>query len=1154
MPTKNTHFLFLCTLFTISISAQNQDLKCRWVQTFGQPFVLDSLSVDVESIIFPSDNTVNFDYNYSRGTLLISPESLDSIQVCYRVFPFAFHQSYARRTMEEYDSSALFKPKPPSTSWVDRREELFVTSQLYKSGRISRGISFGNNQDVFVNSNLNLQMEGKLTSDVNISAVITDQNIPFQPDGNTQQLQDFDKVFIQLFNDHFSLSAGDVVLQHQGNAKGESYFLQYYKNVQGGMLETKYSMLNGQAQTSLGVSIAKGKFASIEIDPLEGVQGPYRVKGPNNERFVVILAGSEKVFVDGKPLVRGFNYDYIVDYNLGEITFTNRVLITKFTRIRVDFEFSDQNYSKSIMSATHQQQWEKTRVFVNAYSEKDNQNRPLTFSLSNSDKEELSKIGDNLDEAVINSVDSVGFVENQVLYKMVDTVDAIGIKQQVLVFSVHPDSAVYQASFSQVGFGKGDYIQLSNTLNGRVFEWVGVDNNGVPVGDFDSDILIATPKKKQMFTVGVVQDLTSTDYVYAEAAFSTNDLNLYSEIDNEDNQGRAFKVGFANKNRQLGGSNYLLNSRLEYEFTSRHFSAIDRFRYIEFDRDWSLSSEDLAQQEQDHIFNAEIELKKDPYNLLKYQLVRRKRGEVVDGYQHRVQLAKGIGKFQLSSDLFKMSNDQMNSHSKWFRWTFDTQYRSKWIIPGYRYQVDRNEITAVASDSIVASAMNFAAHNFYLRSADSAKTKFLIDFVIREDRLPSSGSLIPENRSKTTRLGFGSNIGKTQRVDLLFTYRNLENLTTHEGPKNEENITTRLDWQGNFLDRHIISELNYQAGNSRELKREFIFITVPTGEGTHTWRDENEDGIQDLNEFYLAINPDERNYAKIFLPTDDYILAFSNTFNYRLNLEMPRAWRNSTGLKKLLGRFSSQTNWNIQRKLTDDRLSKRFSPFAKHIEDEDLIASKELFRSTWFYNRAHAKYGFDFGIFSSRNKQLLTEGFEARDIKENHFNIRYSPKRAILIRFFTKQKTRQLASDFLDTRNYTIREKVMTPEISWQPTDKFRITGKYSIVDRKNIFIEGNGESANVNEFSLDLRHSKVQRSTLSANVTYTYIKFNGEINSAVGYELLQALQPGNNMLWSANWQMKIASGLQLQLNYSGRKSLDTQVIHTGRMQVNALF
>ena len=1155
MLAKYTHFLFLCSLFTFNISAQTLDRKCRWVDTFGQPFVLDSLSVKVESILFPADSTVNFEYDYSMGTLLISPANLDSIEICYRVFPFAFHRNYSRRNLNEYDSSALFKPKNLSSKWVDRREELFVTDQLYKSGSISRGISFGNNQDVFVNSNLNLQMEGKLTNNLNISAVITDQNIPFQPDGNTQQLLDFDKVFIQLYNDQFSLSAGDVVLQHQGTAKGASYFLQYYKNVQGGMLETKYSLLQGQAQTSLGVSVAKGKFASIEVDALEGVQGPYRVKGPGNQRFVIMLAGSEKVFVDGTLMKRGFNYDYVVDYNLGEITFTNRVLITKFTRIRVDFEFSDQNYSKSIMAATHQQQWGKTRLFVNAYSEKDNQNRPLTYKLTDSDKEALSKIGDDLEKAVISSIDSVGYIENQVLYKLVDTVDATGNSQQVLVFSAHPDSAVYQAKFSQVGFGKGEYIQLSNTFNGRVFEWVGVDVNGTPLGDFDPNVLIATPQKKQMFTVGVVQDLTPTDYVYAEAAFSNSDLNLYSNIDNEDNQGRAFKAGFVSNNRPLGASDYHLSSRLDYEFTSRNFSAIDRFRYIEFDRDWSINSEDLAIQEQDHIFNAEIEIKKDLDNLLKYQLVRRKRGEVVDGQQHRIQLAKSIGKFQIRSDFFKMSNDQINNPSKWLRWTIDTQFKSKWIVPGYRYQLDRNEIKSFSTDSIVGSAMNFTAHNFYLRSSDSAKTRFLMDFIIREDRVPSAGSLIPENLSKTTRLGFGSNIGKTQRVDLLFTYRNLENLTPQEGrPKNEKNITTRLDWQGNFLDRHIISELNYQVGNSRELKREFIFINVPTGEGTHTWRDENQDGIQDLNEFYLALNPDERNYAKIFLPTDDYILAYSNTLNYRLILEMPRTWRNSTGLKKLFGRLSSQTNWNIQRKITDDQLGLRFSPFAKNFDHEDLIAAKDLFRTTWFYNRSHAKYGFDFGVLSSRNKQLLTDGFEAREVKENHFNIRYSPQRAFLMRFYTRKKTRQLASDFLESRNYLIKEKLMAPEISWQPTNKFRITGKYSMIDRKNVLLEGNGESAKVNEFSLNLRHSKIQRSTLSANVTYSKIKFDGEVNTAVGYELLQALQPGNNVLWSANWQFKIASGLHLQFNYNGRKSLGTQVIHTGRMQVNALF
>ena len=229
----------------------------------------------------------------------------------------------------------------------------------------------------------------------------------------------------------------------------------------------------------------------------------------------------------------------------------------------------------------------------------------------------------------------------------------VGNHHQVLVFSTNPDSAFYSAKFTQVGSGKGQYRQLSNTMNGRVFEWVGVDGSGIPLGDYVSDILIATPKKKQMVTVGVVHDLTSTDYVYAEAAFSNQDLNLYSDLDQEDNLGKAFKVGYASKGRQLGSSDYLFNSKLDYEFTSRDFSAIDRFRYIEFDRDWSVSNEALAVPEKDHIFSANLELKKDQDNLIRYQLVRRKRGEVVDGYQHNLLLVKAIGNFHMSSDLFQ---------------------------------------------------------------------------------------------------------------------------------------------------------------------------------------------------------------------------------------------------------------------------------------------------------------------------------------------------------------------------------------------------------------------------------------------------------------------------------------------------------------------
>src|SRR5690606_21821283 len=214
------------------------------------------------------------------------------------------------------------------------KEEIFPSNNLNKSGSLTRGISFGNTQNVFVNSSLNLQMDGQLTDGLNIRASITDQNVPFQPEGNTQQLQDFDNVLVALSNDKMSLSAGDVLLQER-----QSEFLRYRKNVQG-LLFTTYYAMNGHctASTPAGASIAKGKFASTQLEVLEGVSGPYRIRGPQNERFVIVMANSEKVFLDGKQLQRGFNYDYVIDYNQGEITFTPNVIITAYSRVRIDFE------------------------------------------------------------------------------------------------------------------------------------------------------------------------------------------------------------------------------------------------------------------------------------------------------------------------------------------------------------------------------------------------------------------------------------------------------------------------------------------------------------------------------------------------------------------------------------------------------------------------------------------------------------------------------------------------------------------------------------------------------------------------------------------------------------------------------------------------
>ena len=151
----------------------------------------------------------------------------------------------------------------------------------------------------------------------------------------------------------------------------------------------------------------------------------------------------------------------------------------------------------------------------------------------------------------------------------------------------------------------------------------------------------------------------------------------------------------------------------------------------------------------------------------------------------------------------------------------------------------------------------------------------------------------------------------------------------------------RIDWTGHFLNKHIRSELTYATNNGRELKREFIFLQVSTGEGTHTWRDLNADGVQDLGEFFEAVNFDERNYAKIFVPTDEFIQAFSNLFNYRFSGKMPSNWQSEGGFKAILSKISNVTAVNLDKKITDDDIAARFFPFSNDVSDENLLAIRQ---------------------------------------------------------------------------------------------------------------------------------------------------------------------------------------------------------------------
>ncbi|MBK6497146.1 MAG: hypothetical protein IPG00_02850 [Saprospiraceae bacterium] len=70
-----------------------------------------------------------------------------------------------------------------------------------------------------------MQLIGDLGNGLKVVAAISDENLPIQAQGNTQQLQEFDKVFIQVSKGKSSVTAGDYELR-----RPNSYFMNYFKN------------------------------------------------------------------------------------------------------------------------------------------------------------------------------------------------------------------------------------------------------------------------------------------------------------------------------------------------------------------------------------------------------------------------------------------------------------------------------------------------------------------------------------------------------------------------------------------------------------------------------------------------------------------------------------------------------------------------------------------------------------------------------------------------------------------------------------------------------------------------------------------------------------------------------------------------------------
>ena len=1069
-----------------------------------------------QKILYPTE----YEIFYNEALLIINAEKYQEITIEYFRFP-----AFITKTYSPFDKKFIV-PNNSNTGQLyslttnKKATELKLFDGLKTSGYINRGITSGNNQSTVANSSMDINIEGKLSDKVAIRANIFDTNIPLQENGYSQSITDFDRIFIELYSKDWRVKAGDISLKNES-----SYFLAFEKQVSG--LEVAAS-INTNTKIAASGAIVRGQFSSYDFVGIEANQGPYKIFGPNNEPNFVIIAGSEKVFVNGSKITKGINEDYLIDYNIGEVRFNTTFPITNDMRIRVEFQFSNRNYTRFISYEKAEYKTNNVELSGYFYNENDVKNQPIQVSLTAAQKQILANAGNNTNLMVGESAYPDVFDANRILYKKVQSGT-----NDYFEYSTNENDNLFTVTFSNVNNNEGDYILSETFANGNVFVYVGAN-----LGNYQPITQLIAPTKLQVAVLNSSYKPSKKTTILTEVAFSNNDQNLFSTIDNNQNKGIATKLAWK---QTLLDKKWKLLSDVNYLFIHKNFNTIQRFQSVEFNRDWNLNNPTGNQQQ----IGIDLSLQKSEDTFLNYSFQQLQFSDNFKGEKHlitsNVQL-KNTSFYTNSSFLSNNSEIQDNTFLR-VKAGIEQRLLKSWF--GGFLNIESNNGIIKQTQEAILTNHQFKEYEGYIGLGDSTKVFAKVGFNYRDNDSIRTNTFTEINNRKTYYLD--AKIIQTERTNLsLFAnYRETENAFS----ENQKALNSKIIYNQRFFKNFITLGTSYETSSGNVAQQDFIYVEVEAGQGFYTWIDYNDNGIQEFDEFEVAEYQDQANFLRVPLPNLQFIATQSAKINQSITLNANQ-WSNKTGLKKVLSHFYNQFFLSSRNELERARNSFNLNPF--NMSKDKQISVNFTIKNSLYFNRGLQKFSTTYTFAKAENKQQYSIGSQDTDTNYQQIDFQHKVGKFWLIDLQGKLSENKLETENFNNRNYEIDVIAFQPKISYVLNNDNRFAAFYHMKNKENTLAEF--EKLKQQKIGIEYFYTGKSTSQFNANFTTFFNDFSGNPNSPVGYQMLEGLQEGTNYTWTFLWNKKLNSFLNVNLNYKGRKSLNSKTIHTGTINLKAVF
>lgn len=1150
-------FIFLTAGLTILSAGYTDAQTTIQSEIIITPFSVDSsysfgdwvLPETIQAFI--NDSLINpSDWHFDKAERLwsIKPEfrsqyqTSESIRIEFEAYPFAIKRVFQNREIQNLDSS-FYDVENDSLSQEliqASSQSVFEDSDLEQRGSLSRGIIVGTNQDFALESGLQFELNGQLTDDVSINASLTDKSIPIQPDGTTQNIREFDRVFIQLQSQNTTLEMGDVDVSFE-----QSTFARLNRRLQGaaGYASTKHGDYNA------ALSVVRGTFKSLSFDGQDGVQGPYRLSGRDGEEFVIILAGTERVYINGQHVERGQENDYIIDYGLGEVFFTNNLLIKDETRILIEYEYIDQNFNRTLVAAEAGEEFlgGRFRLGASVIRQADGDELLSQQSLTESDIDVLRGVGDNLDAAVVSGERLAdGEDDNNVRYAKADT---LLNGQMYEIFKNIPGSseAIYIVRFSKVEDGSGSYQRVGSSVNGLLYEWVGPNQ-----GDYEPFRRLPAPEQQQMVAFNSSFSLSDNTELYGEWAASGYDQNRFSDIDDGDNNDVSYLAGL--KVHEVNSGIGKISASFQRRYSGERFEYFERTKEVEFDRKWNINRN---AQMREIINEANIQVRSSSNTSISGEYGFIDQGDFT-GYRQGAQLQSVEKAFSLNynQDWVRSEDELLSQKGKWFRQkgSVGKEIFQQWT-PYLGFEQERREDRSLGVDSLLSTSFSFYELGPGIRFNSSS---LVIDASIlyRAEKRVLNNEFRDQSAAVEQQLTLNYRPNNYIGTQNKITIRSKDFTQDFEeqGAANRRGLLIRsvtdYETDSNLLNGQFFYEVNTER---RALLQE-AYIEVGPELGQYVWIDSNEDGVQQIDEFFPELSPNEGVFVRQFLPSDELFPV----------IDLKTRIRNEIKPFKFLGEDSE-----LSRVFSSMQLRSRIDITENSMTEE--LQDVYLLRLNTFRNDSSTVQGRliwekELDVFPAIQKADLLLGYnESRSL-----NQRSTESQELFSSLFFLNSSYQIAgrtkflidftsgfnkseSDQLSSRNFDIWSTTITPGVqttinrSWQTSFSISYASK---TDRVPV------ESVNAQILKIINSHRAFLWRKLQANARLELrnADVEGSSSSLGTFELTEGTGLGTNIIWSFAGSYRASELIRLSFNYDGRTVQDRADIHTLKLVVSAVF